>query len=304
MLAFERGLRLAWIVTMSRLLIWTVPALCVASLLAACGGKSFGPGEGEDGGSGGSSHAGSGSGADDSGGTGMGGSGVAGSSHGGTSSVAGTGNTAGTGGKASCSPQLYEDEGGGNVPVRIINGTIKPIYLGQETAGCAGGLPFQVYDGRGGTLASVPYCQSTCSNLLSGVAIGCPAIACAISSVTTLKPGESTMTLWNALYSETVTLPPVCAAQTGQMQCPRVVSVKPGSYIFTAQAGTAMQCLDNATGPCGGCMPSSSGGCINYGAVIQGPLLNAKVQVQLDGSYGIGGPGGGGMVRSVDITFQ
>jgi hypothetical protein len=298
-LALWRGLRLALGIAMSRFLAWALPAFCVASLVGACGGKSFGPDSGDEGGSGGASQAGTGSGADDSGGTGIAGSGVAGSGHGGTSGVAGTG----SGGKASCSPQLYEDEGGGNVPVRIINGTMKPIYLGEETAGCAGAPLFQVHDGRGGALASVPYCQSTCSSLLSGVAIGCPAIACAISSVT-LAPGESTMTLWNALYSETVTLPPACVAKVGQKECPRVVSVKPGTYIFTAQAGSAMQCLNNDTGGCGGCMPSSSGGCTTYGAVISGPILNAKVDVQLDGSYGIGGPGGGGMVRSVDITFE
>jgi hypothetical protein len=122
--------------------------------------------------------------------------------------------------------------------------------------------------------------------------------------VITLQPGESALTLWSAIYSENVTLPPICSAKAGQKECQRIAGVEPGTYIFTAQAGTGIRCLDDAAGSCGSCMQSSNGGCSTYGAVITGPLLQAKIDVQLDGSYGIGGPGGGGMVRSVDIVFQ
>jgi hypothetical protein len=32
--------------------------------------------------------------------------------------------------------------------------------------------------------------------------------------------------------------------------------------------------------------------------------IKAETKVMLDGSYGVGGPGGGGMVRSVEIDFK
>lgn len=290
---------------MSRHLAWALPALCAATLLGACGGKSFGPGEGDDGGSGGSSYAGNGSGAEDTGGSGIAGSGVAGTAVGGSSSTGGSSSAGmGAGGKQSCSIAAYEDEPPGSVPVRLINATKNPIYLGDEMPGCASGPQFQVFDARGGQLPAVSYCQPSCEQLLTGNIVGCPAIACAISSVITLQPGESALTLWSAIYSQHVVLPPACSARAGQKECERITGVTPGTYIFTAQAGTGMECLNNGAGSCGSCMESGNGGCTTYGAVITGPLLQAKIDVQLDGSYGIGGPGGGGMVRSVDIIFQ
>jgi len=51
-------------------------------------------------------------------------------------------------------------------------------------------------------------------------------------------------------------------------------------------------------------MPNSSGGCNTFGAVVAGPLISAQVKLMLDGSYGLGGPGGGGMVRPVEIVFK
>jgi hypothetical protein len=38
--------------------------------------------------------------------------------------------------------------------------------------------------------------------------------------------------------------------------------------------------------------------------VVLGPTHSAETKVTLDGSYGLGGPGGGGMVRSVEIAFK
>jgi hypothetical protein len=142
--------------------------------------------------------------------------------------------------------------------------------------------------------------------MINGTLIGCPgAAACAINSVTTLQPGESTTGQWSAIYTEHVVLPPACSQQAGTNECQRIVAAKPGDYIFSAQAGTNMTCGGpTATGTCDTCQANGNGGCITYGAVIAGPMVNAKVEVMLDGSYGLGGPGGGGMVREVMLEFK
>ncbi|HVY29151.1 MAG TPA: hypothetical protein VHB79_21480 [Polyangiaceae bacterium] len=286
---------------MSRSLSSVIPVLLVGALLAACGGKSFENGDDPNGGSGntagssqaGSANAGSENGGTDFGGTGSGGSGQAGTSNGGKA------------GASSCDAADYPDEMGGSVPVRLINGTNHPIYLGPEVQGCGGVPLFQVADGKGQPLSAVGFCQSTCAMMIQGTLIGCPAIACAINSVITLQPGESTMGLWNTLYTEQEKLPPVCSKAAGVNECQRIVAAKPGDYIFSAQAGSNMTCGGpTATGTCGSCDANGNGGCVTYGAVIAGPLLNAKVEVMLDGSYGLGGPGGGGMVREVMLEFK
>lgn len=273
--------------------------LLLTGLLLACGGKSFESGTGPEGGSGGSAQAGTDAGARDGGGT----------SSGGSSSTGGKGGSS-TGGMATggtpngCDAKAYPDESGGNVPVRLVNGTDKPIYLGQQMPGCSQGPLFQVADGSGQPLPAPGFCQPTCSQVIQHQVIGCPALACAINSTITLAPGESTLSLWSALFSEKVELSRVCAAAAGQAECTRIASVTPGDYVFSAQAGTNLQCMAPGAGECGTCMPNPNGGCNTFGAVITEPLVQAKVEVKLDGSYGIGGPGGGGMVREVVIEFK
>lgn len=277
---------------------WTLGVLAF-SVLVACGGKSFegdGDAQAGSGNSAGSPEAGSGTGARDTGGTSSGGSGSGGWASG------GSGN-AGSAGSAQCDPSDFEDEQGGNVGVRLINGTNHPIYLGADQPGCGIGPLFRVLDANGQPLLGAAYCQATCAQLLSGNVIGCPAIACAVPGVITLQPGESALTRWNAMYSEKLSPPPACRPAGDEASCLRVRSVREGTYYFTAQAGSQLSCnAPDLPGACS-CMPEESGGCITYDSVIAGPLLQAKVRVELDASYGIGGPGGG-MARPVEIVFN
>lgn len=277
------------------------PLLAAFGLLVACGGKSFEAGDGSDGGSGnsaGSAQAGSAQGATDSGGTGSGGS----SNHGGSAN-GGAGN-AGSGGKVSCDASAFDDDFGGNVGVRLVNETKRTIYLGPEQANtCGTGALFKVLDASGEPLLGPAYCQATCAQLLSGNVIGCPAIACVSTSVITLAPGESTLTHWSGLYSERLTLPPACWAAGEDTSCLRTRGVEDGAYYFTAQAGSSISCTQpDLPGSCS-CVPDPGGGCTTYDSTIAGPLLHAKAPVQLDSSYGIGGPGGG-MARTVEIVFS
>lgn len=282
---------------MSSSLHWLIPVVLMGALLDACGGKSFDRGN--------ESEAGSDSGGSTLAGTGSGGS-SAGESHGGTSSGGkSNGGTSSGGAATQCDPADYQDAMGGSVPVLIINETSKPIYLGQETLGCAAGPSFQVADAAGQALATPGFCQPTCHMMLTHTVIGCPAIACAIGGVTVLQPGESASSQWSALYTQSVKLPPACQAVAGAAECTRIADVEPGTYYFSAKAGSNMQCGTGAdAASCSACMPTGTGGCMVYGAVITPPLLQAKVEVKLDGSYGIGGPGGGGMVRAVEIVFK
>jgi hypothetical protein len=283
----------------------TVGSLVLSGLLFACGGKSFdtnGEPEGGSGNSGGSAQAGTGSGAREGGGNSAGGTGSGGGNHAGSSS--GGKANGGSAGAAECDDTAFQDEMGGSVPVRLINGTQHPIYLGQKTPSCGAGPLFQVADGKGQPLTGGGFCQTTCEMLINGTVIGCPAIACAIGSVITLAPGESTIQLWSTLYTEQVALPPACRTKTDAMACQRVLSAKPGAYIFSAEAGLGMKCDQPDSMSCASCQPNSNGGCATFGAVITEPLLNAKTMVELDASYGLGGPGGGGMVREVEVTFN
>jgi hypothetical protein len=263
--------------------------------LLACGGKSIdGPDAPYTGTNrGGSTAAGSDSGR--SGSTSQGGTSLGGEPNGGAAGV------------AQCDATDYEDAMGGSVPVLIINDTPKTIHIGQETAGCVNDPTFQVADSFGRTVEAPHLCESSCHMLLAKMVIGCPPLPCIFGGVTTLQPGESMSSQWSALYREERKLPAACQAKAGVETCTRIADVTPGTYYFSARAGSGVRC-DNM-GPdgvasCGSCMPTGTGGCMTYGAVITPPLLEAKVEVQLDGSYGIGGPGGGGAARAVVITFK
>jgi hypothetical protein len=280
-----------------------VRPLLLAGLLIACGGKSFENDGERDGGSasGGSDDAGSGGRGGDNGGSSSGGSSSGGAtSSGGFSSPGGTG----SGGFQCMQTNIY-DEPGGSIPVRVRNGTSRPIYLGRETPDCGFGVPFQVADASGQPLHEVPLCQATCQQLQLGAAVACPPIVCALPSVVALDPGGSTLTMWDGLYAENVTLLLGCRERIGQDECTRVASAVPGDYVFSAQAGSSMQCLQPLdAGNCGACMKDSNGACTTTYAVIGGPLHQAKVSVKLDGSYGLGEQGGGDMVREVVIEFE
>jgi hypothetical protein len=107
---------------------------------------------------------------------------------------------------------------------------------------------------------------------------------------------------WSALYTETVSVPPACQNKSIGVECQRIVRAKPGTYVFSAQAGTSMNCTVPDLMSCQTCEPSGDGGCSTHPALIAGPLLQAEAKVDLDASYGIGA-GPGAMTRRVEITF-
>jgi hypothetical protein len=268
---------------MPRLLLWPPLLVALGGSLSACGGKMLREeADAGDGGSGGSSNvAGSGSGGKASGG-----------------SVSG-----GASGKTQCDPAVYEDHlNAPSVSVRLVNGTGGPIFLGSQTPGCGLAPLFEVEQSDGRRLTPFGYCETTCQQILSGQISGCPPIPCPISSVIQLEPGEGRVQPWVATYTELVKLPPVCVARVGADECERVQDVKPGAYVFTAQAASGIQCAAPQA-PCDLCTRDSNGGCAISNAVLAGPLRQAVTDVVLDGSYGIGAPGNA-MTREVVVTFE
>lgn len=249
-------------------------------LLAGCGGKSAGTHEDEIGGAaiGGTSSGGGAS----NGGTGGEGRGHAGAS------------TGGAGGSSEC---VYDDDDGpANIPVRIVNATSAPLYLGPQP-GCGSEPLFTVTDAAGNQLMPPGFCHTSCQQLLSGMVSGCPSIACPVGAVLELKPGEDTLQLWNGLFTETETLPPQCRPAEDIGTCERVAVVRPGTFTFHASAHVAFDCSASV---CMTCTPSSTGGCTTYAGVVSGPVLSTETQMELDGSYGLAP---GGMVNTVEIVF-
>ncbi len=159
-------------------------------------------------------------------------------------------------------------------------------------------------DAAGKALASPGFCMTSCNDVIHGTVRGCPAIACALGSAITLQPGDSMLTQWSGEFVVNEMLPPACRPANGQSDCQRIEGVQPGAFTFSAQAGTKLDCTQFGGGMCAACTPNKEGGCTTFGAVIAAPLLAAETKVVLDGGYGVGPGGGGGQVRSVDITFK
>jgi hypothetical protein len=278
-------------------------ALFFVAAAAACGGRAVdadeerATGGGTNGG--GSAQGGSPS----SGGTTRGGTNSAGSSSAGT----------GQGGFACAA---YDDQPGYSINVAFINKTSAPIHLGQDTVTCSAAPLFSVNDASGTPLAFPGSCRASCESLRSQGPIGCGA-ACLFPSAVTLAPGEVLTTTWDGLYEVPQELPGQCLPAGVSGQCRRAVQIEPGSFTFSAQAGTTLDCSQTSGGPCNACVREGNGGCTTPGSLIRGPKHAATTTVRLDERYGVwdaaapaplppGGadvPGGVMATLSVELVF-
>jgi hypothetical protein len=276
----RRGARLAKGAAMARSFSLAHLALALAGLaLPACGGKATASNNGDPSGGG---------------------------SSGGSANLGGSGNLGGSssGGGAGGAPQCdrFIDDKGWSVAVLILNETSAPLYLGPRMANCGSPPPFQVLDATRALLPDGQTCGSSCEDAMNGSFGACP-IACAIPTAITLQPGESLSTLWRGLAIVKESLPEQCRSSNGPAQCDTARNVAPGTFTFTSQAGTALDCSKFGARMCGPCVPNGNGGCSTPGAIVSG-ALSAEVIVELDGSYGVGGGGGAGITRSVEVVFK
>lgn len=257
--------------------------LLLASLLAACGGKSVRI-----------------DGADD-GGTSQGGSATSGGGATSGGSVSSGGGSKG-GVAGACDVAQYADGMAAAILVRLTNGSAQPIYLGPQQPGCGVGPLFEVDDSNGRRLTAPGYCESTCEQQFAGNVPGCAPLPCIISSVLELETGESFTQMWSGLYTTAAKLPPECSEQLGATSCTQIHDVTPGAYVFSAQAGRSLRCAQPQA-PCDSCLQQSDGTCLTTNALIDGLLLQTRAEVTLDASYGLGDANGEG-VRAVDLIFH
>ncbi len=298
---------------MAKLRSWSTALLL--TVVVACGGKSLDVDLDGDGGSG---AAGSGQGGSGTAGKppqgGSAGTASAGTASGGTAS-AGTGQ----GGYAGSVCDGFVDEGPQFVEVVIINKTSGPIHIGDRDLSCGVAPLFDVYDARGTLLPPPGECRSSCQLVMDQGPVGCPAI-CAYQSALTLQPGEQHLTTYQGRYDVERKLPKECVRpDLGGESCHQAIAIAPGDFEFVADAGTSLDC-SLSSGPCGPCMPTSTGGCSTPGTLVSGKELRASTQVFLDGTYGvlgkrsspapvpynpgIGGSSGGALaLRQVQLVF-
>jgi hypothetical protein len=243
----------------------------------------------------------------EAGGTGRGGTtSSAGTNSAGTKSSGGTSNSGGitsTGGKGGAPARCdaFGNESGPTILVQLTNGTQRQLYLGQRMAGCGLGSLFTVSDASGMALQGSQFCSSSCQDLALGSVPSCPPIACVVSSVVTLEPGESFTQEWHAAYVRDETLPAGCAPGSEGVTCSRAVAIERGTYTFSASAAAGMDCSQFGGG-CSSCLADSNGACVTYGAVVTGSSLPVQASVLLDPSYGVGPAND--VVPVVGLTFK
>ena len=243
-------------------------ALLVSTTLAACGGKSSAsPGDDSQGGNG-------------AGGNGAGGNGAGGKAYAGS---------AGTGGADACTS--FDDDYAALVNVSISNQTNATIYLGEESVTCGTSPLFQVADANGAALITPGNCRSACVSLRKQGQGGCVA-NCALPSAVALEPQEVLSTTWDGLFLVRAQLPATCVPyETGgntMVSCDQAKRIEPGSFTFSAHAGSAVDCSQTSgTGTCGACTASPNGGCSTPGSLVTGTIHSTQTTVVLNESYGI-----------------
>jgi hypothetical protein len=197
------------------------------------------------------------------------------------------------------------DDAPHHVVVDIINDSTETLFVGADMVTCALAPWFDVRDAEDRPLAPPGSCRTTCESAMSANPVGgCPAI-CLFPQAIELEPGESLMTEWSGQHLELVGLPKACqSAEYPTAQCDRAVAIEPGTFTFSAKAGTELDCSPTGT-PCEACTwRSDAGGCVTQGALISGSLRTAEARVELDASYGVGPGNGDGALRLVEIRFE
>jgi hypothetical protein len=207
----------------------------------------------------------------------------------------------GSGGGPECESLLDDDRS--YVPVWIINDTSETLFLGQQEATCGDAPLFGVADVNGRLLTPPGTCRSSCESAMTSGPTACPPV-CLLPSAVELAPGDELSTHWAGTYIELVKLPTRCqSAEFPSPQCDRVVAVEPGVFVFSARAGTKLDCSQTGSA-CMPCMPDEGSACVTRGALITGAIRHAAVEVELDAGYGLGAGNDDGAIVFLEIRFQ
>jgi hypothetical protein len=174
-----------------------------------------------------------------------------------------------------------------SVPVLIRNDLTFAIHLGPRMNQCAETPLFLVQDASGTLLSGPGSCRTPCESLLSGDPVGGCIATCPQLKAVTLAPGESVSIAWTGLFGIQSDLPAECVPKRSDglvfgTQCERAQAIAPGSYTFSAQAGTTLDCSMLVPGGCDPCAPGADGGCTTPYAVVGGPTLTAQSVVEIE----------------------
>jgi hypothetical protein len=237
---------------------------------------------------------------------------------GGTAAVGGAGNAGGvaTGGSpqtggASVACDYYDDDAGTLVNVRLVNQTSAPLYFGVRKPSCTDAPLFSVKDQNGGVLSPLSGCRTPC-DVVAELGMQPCLEPCFTPEAISLQPGSGYTTSWSGLYADVVDLPGRCvSAPQGSKRCERASVIQPGTFTFSAYAGSALDC-SQAPATCGACPPDVDP-CPNPGGLVSGELRIASITVRLDAEYGVfptsrpqrePPPDGDRSPRAVEIVFN
>ena len=202
----------------------------------------------------------------------------------GTGGVAAGGAGAG-GGIGVCAS--FVDEKPLSVRVLIRNKLNVPIHLGRRVELCSETPLFLVQDAAGKAVSDLGNCRTPCESLLDGNPIGGCIARCPYPEAVTLASGESVSLNWPGLFDVESDLPNECVPKRADGQdfgtrCSHSQQVPSGSFSFSAEAGTLLDCSYTFKNGCPECTPNAEGGCRTNFALISGARLTARTTVKLD----------------------
>lgn len=198
---------------------------------------------------------------------------------------AGMGAAAAGGQPAIC--QSFVDAKPHSVPVLIRNDGKVAIHLGPRLENCAETPLFLVRDASGNVLTGPGRCRTPCESLLAGDPVGgCPAV-CPVLKAVTLQPGETISVDWAGLFGVQDDLPSECVPKRADglefgTQCEHLQAIAAGTYTFSAEAGTTLDCSQILAEGCAKCMPDADGYCTTPYALVGGSRLMARVEAEFD----------------------
>lgn len=180
--------------------------------------------------------------------------------------------------------ESFDDDADVGVQIDVVNGSSEALYLGSKPDGCEAPALFAVQRESGPMLTKPTSCRTPCDVARVSGPVGCPPPDCPRTLVTRLMPQQGITVTWDGLDYVARFLPEACVqSPEGDEQCIRAQRVEPGTFTFTAEAGTMISCSQDCDDAC----DPELGGCFVADAVIAGPRRQVSVTVSLGPSYGV-----------------
>lgn len=196
----------------------------------------------------------------------------------------------------------YLDQAEHTVELLITNNTGRALYFGPTRVGSGPTPPFELRDAAGTflVLPNVEPCPTRCADVMAGT--GDCRHPTPIQSARRLLPQDTIRLSWPGTFERTPTLSVACqpGGAPAPVACRQAVTAPPGVYTFAARAGTDVSCQPNECATCA----EDAAECYIPGGIIGSPVLEAKLSVNLDASYGLSSAGGSAPLPAVQLMFE